>query len=346
MITTSRRLKFAKARVIHILAASAGGLLTAVLMSSSADAHNNKVTISENNGERCVVSNGLPNHSIGQFPNSGNPHSIREQSVRLCMTTSPRKGRRAQQIRGSIGVGVNGVQFRPGTADYYDASSRRGFSRNPASGWKLDGLGAAETLGMDKNKAHVDERGLYHYHGVANALVRSGKGSLIGWAADGFEIHYVGSAVSSSYQLKSGTRPSAPGGTYDGTYVQDWKYTAGSGSLDQCNGGMLNGKFVYFATETYPFLPHCLWGKVSADFLQRGGEGSRRKQVRKEPPNQAAARGTRRPPREALAACRRKAVGQPCSFTGRRKETLSGVCRDVQGPANACVPKNHRKPRA
>ena len=30
-------------------------------------------------------------------------------------------------------------------------------------------------LGMDRNNAHVDQRGLYHYHGVANALVRSGK---------------------------------------------------------------------------------------------------------------------------------------------------------------------------
>ena len=105
----------------------------------------------------------------------------------LRVSTNPRKGSRARMVRGSIGVGINGVQFRPGTADYYDPSSRRGFSRDRNSGWKLDGLGADQMLGMDSNNAHVDNRGLYHYHGIANALVKSGKGTMIGWAADGFE---------------------------------------------------------------------------------------------------------------------------------------------------------------
>ena len=119
---------------------------------------------------------------------------------------------------------------------------------------------------MDQNNAHVDQRGLYHYHGTSKALARQGKGTLIGYAADGFEIHYLGKAKKSSYQLKKGTRPSAPGGRYDGTYNQDWHYVAGSGALDRCNGGSLNGKFVYFATDTYPFFPRCLWGTISEDF--------------------------------------------------------------------------------
>jgi hypothetical protein len=27
-----------------------------------------------------------------------------------------------------------------------------------------------------------------------------------------------------------------PGGNYDGTFVQDWEYAAGTGDLDECNG--------------------------------------------------------------------------------------------------------------
>ena len=61
-------------------------------------------------------------------------------------------------------------------------------------------------------------------------------------------------------------RNGGPGGKHDGTYVQDWQYTGGSGKLDKCNGGSLDGKVVYFITDSYPYLPHCAWGKVSRDF--------------------------------------------------------------------------------
>ena len=138
---------------------AAAGATTTLVWASAAAAHGNQVSISTANGKRCITSNGLPNHSTGQFPNKGNPNRIKKQNIRLCVTTNPRKGNRARKVRGSIGVGINGVQFRPGTADYYDANSRRGFSRNRRSGWNLDGLGARDKLGMDRNNAHVDRRG-------------------------------------------------------------------------------------------------------------------------------------------------------------------------------------------
>ena len=37
------------------------------------------------------------------------------------------------------------------------------------------------------------------------------------------------------------------------------------------NGGTLNGKYVYFATDEFPFFPRCHWGNVSKDFIQKGG---------------------------------------------------------------------------
>ena len=239
-------------------------LAAATLIATTPTTQAATAALTKSRGQICMVSNGLPDHATGKFPNKGNPHSIRAQAIEVCVPENPVKTSKATMIRGSTGFLLNGVMIRPGTADYYDPGSPRGFSRDPSSGWKLDGKGAASRLGLDANNAHVDERGLYHYHAMPRAMAR--KSSLIGFAADGFEIHYVGSKASSGYTLKKGTRPDGPGGRYDGTYVQDWVYTGGSGKLDQCNGGTLNGKYVYFATDTFPYFPHCAYGKVARGF--------------------------------------------------------------------------------
>ena len=84
--------------------------------------------------------------------------------------------------------------------------------------------------------------------------------TLIGWAADGFEIHYVGDEARPSYILRTGMRPTAPGGAYDGTYNQDFEYVRGIGNLDQCNGAEVGGQYMYFATDAYPYFPRCLYG--------------------------------------------------------------------------------------
>ena len=268
------------------------------------------------------------------------------------MDAKPRKGSRAKSVLGSIGVGINGVQLRPSTADYFDANSRRKMSRNSRSGWRYEGKGPVNRFGLDRNNAHVDRRGLYHYHGVANALVRSSGSSLIGWAADGFEIHYVGSRAKPSYRLKSGTRPSGPGGKYDGTFVQDYQYVSGVGNLDRCNGGLLSGRYVYFATDKFPYLPRCLWGRVSRDFAHGRAAAQRpeRRKSRRRPDRESAGnrherqRGfgsddRRRPPRVAVLACKNKSQGHKCTFTGRGQRSIRGICRDVQSNLLACAPR-------
>ncbi|MBS8227796.1 YHYH protein [Vannielia litorea] len=244
--------------------------IAALALASPATAHSNKVSMEKRGDQLCFTSNGSPNHSIGSFPNRGNPHSFRAQTVRLCVDATPKDSGRITTAPTS-GVTLTGIPIRPGTADYYDRSSPRGHSRDRSSGWNLEGMGAADMLGMDKAFAHVDERGLYHYHGVTkNGVLKASSGTLIGYAADGFEIHYGGKGARSSWRLKSGTRPSGPGGRYDGTYVEDWEFVPGSGNLDQCNGGKVNGRYVYFATQTFPFFPRCFRGTVSADFKGRG----------------------------------------------------------------------------
>ncbi|MEW7007842.1 YHYH protein [Lentilitoribacter sp. EG35] len=257
---------------VALLACSAlaVGALTAKAISAT-----NQVKITTSNGQRCIQSNGIPDHSIGQFPNKGNPNFISTQNTKLCVTMTPSKGSQAKDLRGSTGFTLNGVTIRPGTADWYDASSPRGHSRDRSSGWNLDGMGPGNTLGLDQNNAHVDNRGLYHYHGPSKSIMNAAQGTLIGYAADGHGIHYVGSNQTSSWQLKKGTRPSAPGGAYDGTYNQDFEYVAGSGSLDECNGATVNGEYKYFATDTYPYFPRCAFGTVSSDFSgPRGVAGS------------------------------------------------------------------------
>ena len=58
-------------------------------------------------------------------------------------------------------------------------------------------------FGIDKYNGHVDHRGLYHYHKSNSLLLLNGK-TLIGYAADGFEILYIPNKVKSSWQLKKG----------------------------------------------------------------------------------------------------------------------------------------------
>jgi hypothetical protein len=110
---------------------------------------------------------------------------------------------------------------------------------------------------------------LYHYHAPNAPLLKDLDGRLIGYAADGFPIHYIADKAASSWQLKSGTRPTEPGGEYDGTYEEDWVFQAGSGNLDECNGATVDGKYTYFATDSFPFFPRCFKGSVSQDFKGR-----------------------------------------------------------------------------
>ena len=246
-------------------------LLASALIAASIPSHaaKNSVSITVNGDSRCVSSNGVPSHSIGKFPNRGNPHRFKKQKVSFCFDASPSKGSKPDFRPPTVGVTVTGIPIRPGTADYYDARSPRGHSRDRSSGWNLEGMGSAEALGMDRNNAHVDERGLYHYHGMPAKLTNFNGITLMGYAADGFEIHYVGKSAKPSWRLKKGERPTPPYGRYNGEYEEDWEYVKGLGNLDQCNGGKLNGRYVYYATDTFPFFPRCFFGKVSRDFTPR-----------------------------------------------------------------------------
>lgn len=213
-------------------------------------------------GYRYIESNGLPDHTAGQFPNAHNPNTISEQNLHYRVAESPTRNTTPTPIgRNPFGVAVNGIPFDPGAAEYWN--------NDPQSGWQYEALSQYVQLGMDQNNAHVQPNGTYHYHGIPSAL----NSALVGYAADGFPIY--SRTGQSSYRLKSGTRPSGPGGTYDGRFVNDYEYRVGSGDLDQCNGreGVTSeypkGTYYYVVTETFPFIPRCWVGTPDPSFMQR-----------------------------------------------------------------------------
>lgn len=240
------------------------------------------------NGQRVLTANGVSEHLTGQFPNRGNPHGITEQTYAFKVPAEPALAKSVTQLgMYNFGLGVNGVPFDPGAAEWYLG--------NRNSGWQYEAMSGAIGLGLDENHAHVQPQGAYHYHGLPTLLAQGLEVSnkvhspLIGWAADGFPIYSMygyldvnnaRSAIveqTSSYRVKSGNRPSGgknPGGYYDGTFLADYEYVSGLGSLDECNGKQTRtpefpqGTYAYFLTADFPIIPRCFKGTPSTDFTQ------------------------------------------------------------------------------
>jgi hypothetical protein len=228
-----------------------------------------QVTTSVANGMITIISNGLPDHETGDFPNSGNPNTISAQDIEKTFTLSPSKNSTITESGGiEFGIALNGIIFEPLTAEYWN--------NDQSSGWNLEW--STNNLGFDFNNAHVQPDGTYHYHGSPTSLLAMVDGkaqTLIGYAADGFPLYIEN--LSSSYRIKSGIRASGPGGNYDGTYVQDYEYVEGLGDLDQCNGIISatpeypSGIYHYVITETFPFISRCFYGIPDPSFKKGGG---------------------------------------------------------------------------
>ena len=252
----------------------------------------NQVSIVEQGAYRVIRANGIPDHEVGAFPNPGNPNTIAEIEHEYRVTLTPAQAASPTDFSlGAFGVAVNGIPFDPGAAEFWN--------RDQSSGWQYEALGGGVNLGTDENDAHVQPSGQYHYHGIPDGLyeVLGVDGSsmvLVGWAGDGFPI-YAGygysspsdakstvKALRSGYRVKDGTRPSGPGGAYDGTFVQDYEWLSGLGDLDRNNGRFTvtpefpEGTYAYFLTEQYPFIPRSWVGTPDSSFglgANRGTNG-------------------------------------------------------------------------
>lgn len=243
-------------------------------------------TVTEAGGDRTIVSNGIPNHNVGEFPNNGNPHTISTQDKTFVIDANPSKKSNTTSLTTSTGqprywFGIldNSVILAPIANEFFTDTS----TGNDNMDWNESALSSNISLGTDCNNAHVFPTGRYHHHATPSAYVadRNITGSTptqVGWAADGFPIYYKygnkdGAVVelTSSFQLKTedrgGDGVSAPSGCPDGTYNEDYEYVAGLGDLDECNGyeDPTLG-YIYVITDTYPSIPRCFYGTPSEDF--------------------------------------------------------------------------------
>ena len=247
------------------------------------------------------TTNGIPAHATGQFPNRGNPNMIWPVTQIWRIPRNPEKTTTPIEMA-VFGITLEGIKLERDTAESYRNQRQWNYEAlTPGIARRLSGNARFEWLGTDCNNAHVQPTGVYHYHGVPHSLMNELAGGmesdemvLVGYAADGFPV-YVASgpnAPEGSWELRSGTRESAPWGEYDGTFREDWQFVEGSGDLDQCNGrfGVTpefpGGIYHYYLTDDYPYMPRCVWGTPDPSFRQRraggGPPGGRR--FRRPPP--------------------------------------------------------------
>ena len=247
--------------------------------------------------ERVINSNSIPDHMVGLFGSESgalNPNAISEQNESYTITLNPTLSGTLTPLLNegpqySFGVLLNGVELDPVAAEPFPHEGM--MSANVNWEWNLEALNV--NLGLDCNNAHVQPTGKYHYHGspvlyLESLNVQNDEMTLIGYAADGFPIYYKYAysdpmdssssiiEMTSSYQLKSGDRAgdgiTAPCGTYDGVYSNDYEYVQDLGTLDEANGrtGVTpeypNGTYYYMITDAFPSIPRYFQGTPSQDF--------------------------------------------------------------------------------
>ncbi|EPR72170.1 conserved hypothetical protein-putative phospholipid-binding protein [Winogradskyella psychrotolerans RS-3] len=229
-----------------------------------------KVTLTAD--ERIMVTNALPNHKTGEFPNQGNPNTISAQNKTYSFPLHPKYTGKATWSR-EPGVALNGIKFEPGTAEVVVCDT--------GENYRVEALQDVIDLGLDFNHAHVQPTGAYHYHGTPTSVIDdfdNGEDMVhIGFAHDGFPMYYSKSGkYKPSYKLLGGDREGedctytthktidiSVGGHHDGTYESDYEYVANSGDLDECNGITINDNYMYLVTNEFPYVGRCLMGETS-----------------------------------------------------------------------------------
>jgi len=234
---------------------------------------------------RVVEANGLPGHEIGDFPNQHDPIAVKRQSHELRMPLRPVQSEEPIPIdMWWFGVAVNGIPFDP---------SGPFWNGEVSSGWQFEVMHPANSiaLGIDRNNAHTQIGGMYHYHGLPDGLLaqliskdQSRLMQLVGYAADGYPIYGPECPAApddldspirrlrSSYRLGDAKRASGPLGRPDGRFVEDHVYDPEHGDLDECNGRFgptpefPDGTYYYVLTDSFPYIPRYYRGQPDKSF--------------------------------------------------------------------------------
>lgn len=244
------------------------------------------------------TTNSIPNHDVNDATGSFKD-TIAAVSDSFTISRIPSKASSSTALSLSLdnAIFLNGVKLDLLPAACYGVNvkptgtevlgSEKIGCNDMSSAWRYDPMHTGNNFGTDAHNAHTQPDGTYHYHGNPKALFNdtdSSKASpVIGFAADGFPIYgsYFKDSTgiirkaTSSWRLKTGVRATIsgeaafPGGTYDGTFRDDYEYVDGLGDLDQCNGMTIDGSYGYYVTDSYPWVLGCFSGTPNSSFNKK-----------------------------------------------------------------------------
>lgn len=236
------------------------------------------VDIEAADGTCTITSNAIPNHDFND--NSARfAHAVSEIGTTWEIPRNPTAAASPTQIELSSydGIMLNGVVIDLLAAGCFGVGDGRIGCNDLSAPYRYDPMSPLANFGTDQHNAHTQPDGRYHYHGDPLALYGDGTAvsGVVGFAADGFPIYgpyfsdggTIREAVS-GYVLRTGERSGGPGGTFDGTFVDDYVFTD-SGDLDACNGMEIDGQYGYYVTRTYPWVLACLKGSADPSFQKR-----------------------------------------------------------------------------
>ena len=231
--------------------------------------------------DKCVFTTNLvPNHSFNDGAQSF-PNPVSPQDIVYSVTTTPMPAASTTGLTLTTdnAILLNGAKVDLLVAACFGVGDGLVGCDDMNQPWRFDPMFAANNFHVDSHNAHSQPDGSYHYHGTPNALFSNtpeAESPVIGFAADGYPIFGTffndGTGIreaQSSYQLRSGPRPSDasdPGGTYDGTYRDDYEFVSGSGDLDACNGMVRDGVYGYYVTQRFPYVLGCFTGTPDSSF--------------------------------------------------------------------------------
>lgn len=237
-----------------------------------------------------IESEGMTN-DMGQFSNPGAPSG---QGYKFKFSRNPvaGSGNDAAPEQGAVGVLLNGIPiYALGDGKSYDAGSG-------TTGPMGDGLWVGEAYFTEGETldtafaAHPQQQGAYHSHATPFRLYSdpdNNHSPIVGFANDGYPVYGpfgysdpndANSSITrmvSGYQLRNITQrnilpdgstsnPAGPdvtnGGQWDiGSFIQDYEYVNGVGTLDEHNGRFCitpeypSGTYAYFVTVNASGIP-------------------------------------------------------------------------------------------
>jgi hypothetical protein len=243
--------------------------------------HSGSLEIEVSNTKCTFTANNIPNHDFNDFSaHFATPVSAQNLSVSITSNPTHASSVTAISLMTDNAIMLNGVKLDLLAAACYGVGDEKIGCNDMSTPWRLDPMSSLNSFGTDTHNAHTQPDGSYHYHGSPNALFDTAGASaspVIGFAADGYPIFgsYIEDEgvirkVTSSFALKSGNRVAIsgtnPGGSYNGTYRDDYEYIPNLGDLDECNGMQLDGVYAYYVTDTFPYVLTCFKGDVDSSF--------------------------------------------------------------------------------